>query len=449
MRVARQFGGAVEHTHLPQRTIGNQATLRYLSQRLSKPPEEAPDQHRPLEAGMLTAGATAGVSRDFSQVLLLPRYQANRLQEPFPFEAPRLPVAIQPKLIVGQADDPLEYEADRVADQVIRMPDPGVSITATPPRVSRKCAACEEEDRTVRKESNGQAQARGEAPSIVRDVLSAPGTSLDAETRAFFEPRFGADFSAVRVSADAHAADSARAVGAQAYAFGSRIVFGAGMYQPSTREGRRLLAHELAHVAQQSAGNAPAAIRRQPPPATPATGPTRTPEDTINAANAGRLAVLRHALTEITTTATPSRATAAAIQKWLHVSPADPTYAATISAVRSLYERNLAMNVAMPYQSNSHQVDPAGNACPPNLAYSRGGVPPIYFCDNFLNKGENCRRDVAIHEYFHLLGLALPPQPENYGAPTTAQALVSPDSLTQLAVEIMDGPHGAYCLGSS
>jgi hypothetical protein len=128
MLVARPFGGAVEHAHMLQRTIGNQATLRYLTQRLSKPPEKAPDQHRLLEARTVTAGATQGVSWNFSQIPLFPPDQANRLEEPFPFEAPRLPIAIQPKLIVGQANDPLEYEADRVADQVMGMPDPGVSI---------------------------------------------------------------------------------------------------------------------------------------------------------------------------------------------------------------------------------------------------------------------------------------------------------------------------------
>jgi len=91
-----------------------------------------------------------------------------------------------------------------------------------------------------------------EVPPIVHDVLRSPGQQLDAETRAFMEPRFGHDFHNVRVHADAHAADSARAVNSLAYTAGRDVVFGVGRYAPATSEGRRLMAHELAHVVQQS-----------------------------------------------------------------------------------------------------------------------------------------------------------------------------------------------------
>jgi len=89
------------------------------------------------------------------------------------------------------------------------------------------------------------------APPIVHDVLRAPGQPLDAGARAFMEPRFGHSFADVRVHTDARAAESARAVSAAAYTVGHDIVFSAGSYAPSGREGRRLLAHELAHVVQQ------------------------------------------------------------------------------------------------------------------------------------------------------------------------------------------------------
>lgn len=89
-------------------------------------------------------------------------------------------------------------------------------------------------------------------PSIVHEVLRSPGQPLDAETRTFFEPRFGHDFSQVRVHTDAKAATSAKSVNALAYTVGRDVVFGTGHYQPWTGEGRGLLAHELAHVAQQS-----------------------------------------------------------------------------------------------------------------------------------------------------------------------------------------------------
>ncbi len=89
-------------------------------------------------------------------------------------------------------------------------------------------------------------------PSIVHNTLSSPGQPLDAGTRAFMEPRFGYDFSQVRVHTDARAAESARAVNALAYTVGRDVVFGEGQYEPETSEGKRLLAHELTHVVQQS-----------------------------------------------------------------------------------------------------------------------------------------------------------------------------------------------------
>jgi hypothetical protein len=92
-----------------------------------------------------------------------------------------------------------------------------------------------------------------EAPPIVQAVLRGAGRPLDAQARAALEPRFGRDFSAVRVHTDAHAGESARAVGALAYTVGRQIVFGAGQYRPGSRAGQRLLAHELTHTIQQSA----------------------------------------------------------------------------------------------------------------------------------------------------------------------------------------------------
>lgn len=90
-------------------------------------------------------------------------------------------------------------------------------------------------------------------PPIVHDVLNTPGQPLDAGARAFMEPRFGHDFSGVRVHTDARAAESARSVNALAYTVGRNVVFGTGQYAPETDAGKKLLAHELTHVVQQSA----------------------------------------------------------------------------------------------------------------------------------------------------------------------------------------------------
>jgi len=175
---------------------------------------------------------------------------------------PRLPAGVQAKLSVGAVNDPLEHEADRVADQVLRMPASDVAVARAPVQVSRKCAACDHEDTELRRSPSGDDVAGVAAPALVHEVLQAPGTPLDAGTRNFFEPRFGVDLSAVRVHTDAKAAQSAEAVQAQAYTSGSAIVFGRGQYSPATAAGQRLLAHELTHTLQQAGGTP--AVQRQP-----------------------------------------------------------------------------------------------------------------------------------------------------------------------------------------
>ena len=92
---------------------------------------------------------------------------------------------------------------------------------------------------------------RNQVPSIVHDVLCSPGQPLAASTREFMEPRFGHDFSKVRVHTGARAVKSAQAVNALAYTVGQDVIFGRGEYAPGTIAGQRLLAHELTHVVQQ------------------------------------------------------------------------------------------------------------------------------------------------------------------------------------------------------
>ena len=88
-------------------------------------------------------------------------------------------------------------------------------------------------------------------PPIVHEVLRSPGRPLDPATRAFMQPRFGHDFSSVRVHTDSRARASARAVNALAYTVGQDVVFGASSSPPHTSTGMELLAHELTHVVQQ------------------------------------------------------------------------------------------------------------------------------------------------------------------------------------------------------
>ena len=125
----------------------------------------------------------------------------------------------------------------------------------------RKCACgasksgeaeCEEckKKKLQRKAAGGTGPAI--APPSVHEVLRSPGQPLDRDARSFFEPRFGHDFSKVRVHADEKAIQSAHDVNALAYTVGNNVVFGNSRISPRTNAGRQLLAHELAHVVQQS-----------------------------------------------------------------------------------------------------------------------------------------------------------------------------------------------------
>ena len=167
-------------------------------------------------------------------------------------------------LSVNDPNDAFEEEADRIADQVMRMKDPvkvqrTCSCTEDHRRLQRTCASCKEkEDEAGKNKTLSQVQhthsgaGPANASPIVHEVLRSPGQPLDASTRNLMEPRFGQSFSNVRVHTDAKAAESARAVDALAYTVGSAIAFGTGRYLPHTREGQKLLAHELTHVIQQS-----------------------------------------------------------------------------------------------------------------------------------------------------------------------------------------------------
>jgi len=117
-----------------------------------------------------------------------------------------------------------------------------------------ECGNCNQGRQTLQRATrNSEHETRdfGGVPPIVHDVLRSPGQPLDEATRAFMEPRFGHDFSRVRVHTDARAAESARTIDALAYTVGRDIAFGPGSYEPVSGVGLRLLAHELTHVVQQ------------------------------------------------------------------------------------------------------------------------------------------------------------------------------------------------------
>lgn len=105
----------------------------------------------------------------------------------------------------------------------------------------------------LQRKCNSQSAIRNDLsiPPVMHDIIRSPGQPLDAATREFMEPRFGHDFGHIRVHTDARAAESASAVGALAYTVGQNVVFAGGRYAPHTKQGRKLLVHELTHTIQQ------------------------------------------------------------------------------------------------------------------------------------------------------------------------------------------------------
>ncbi len=144
---------------------------------------------------------------------------------------------LQTKLKVNEPGDIYEQEADRIADQVMATPAHH-AVSGAAPRIQR-----------FSEQSSGQVDA---APASVDQALASPGRPLEPTLRQDMEQRFGHDFSRVRVHSGAAAEQSAQEVNANAYTVGHDIVFGASRFASETQEGRRLLAHELTHVVQQS-----------------------------------------------------------------------------------------------------------------------------------------------------------------------------------------------------
>jgi hypothetical protein len=231
--------------------------MRTFAQRQSQPQKPASDSparrslatSRPAHRGHPTASSRIGC--DFSQIPLHPPTAGT----------------LQTKLAINQPGDVSEQEANRVSERVIRMPEPQLQRSCA---CGGECPECQEEQpvpgqgRLQRSRGGPGDRKQAGVPPIVHEVLRSPGQPLDLRARGFMEPRIGYDFSRVRVHTDESAQRSARAINAHAYTVGNNIVFGPGRFNSQAQEGRRLLAHELTHVVQQSEGRGPLALARQP-----------------------------------------------------------------------------------------------------------------------------------------------------------------------------------------
>jgi len=181
----------------------------------------------------------------------------TKVESPKTIQA-KLRVSTPNELAVSQPGDTLEVEADRVANQIMGMSEPRLHQDENGPDVKRMSEPT-------------PIDSKHSVPKhFVTDLGS--GQPLDLATRGFMEPRFGRDFSEVRVHTDEHAAESAQAVNALAYTLGSDIVFARHQFSPHTAAGKQLLAHELTHVAQQRSGLQQVIQRRGESPRCPMIG---------------------------------------------------------------------------------------------------------------------------------------------------------------------------------
>jgi hypothetical protein len=211
---------------------------------------------------------------------------------------------IHAKLKTVQPGDIYEQEADIVADAVMHMPESAIQLKPlgfgiTPlvqrqpkeekegpiqikpiaehitPLVQRQIEPEEEEETLQTKEVPGQTPAVTLSLESRIQSLKDGGQPLPHSVRNYFEPRFGYDFSHVRVHTDSKASETAKSVNAKAFTTGKDVVFGAGHYSPETLSGKCLLAHELTHVVQQASVVHFIAIQRiQEPPSLPASSTT-------------------------------------------------------------------------------------------------------------------------------------------------------------------------------
>ena len=158
---------------------------------------------------------------------------------------------VQRSLTVGAENDPLEEEAETMADKVMRMPEPGF--------VQRKCAACEEEEKIqtkplvsfIQRKGEGSGTKASEGVSSAIHQTKGGGNNLAEGTKSFMESRFGSDFSGVKIHTSDYAVQMSKELNAKAFTVGNDIYFNQGQYNPESSEGKHLLAHELTHTIQQ------------------------------------------------------------------------------------------------------------------------------------------------------------------------------------------------------
>jgi len=187
---------------------------------------------------------------------------------------PKSTPTVQTKLKINEPGDKYEQEADRVADQVMRMEESQRLVGG----IQRVCSSCKEDEEELQRQpleeedeeeimlkTDREGAATNVSTGAAVDNLASlgeSGQSLSEVDNSFFSQRFGYDLSRVRVHTGSTASKDSQSINAKAFTYKNHIVFGDEQYRPATNSGRRLIAHELTHVIQQSSSS-PAGIQRE------------------------------------------------------------------------------------------------------------------------------------------------------------------------------------------
>jgi hypothetical protein len=379
--------------------------------------------------------------------------------------------AVQTSLKISTPGDQYEREADRVAEQVMRMREPesprapDLMDHVSTSGVQRKCSACAEQatpdfpEEELQRQALAETDEAGHAGDDVAarvNALQSGGEPLSKQTREFFEPRFGQDFGDVRVHAGAMAADSARAVSARAYTIGRDVVFGSREYSPQTHDGRRLLAHELTHVVQQRGDRRTIQRQSAPEPAAPAAPPkpkaapcTETEQEVITKLQFGPLPLI---LSEVDQFINSSQSqdpaqrgkpasVADAIARNFHVTgdAAKPVIAIVKRRLAAVVESEVhAMNIRC-------AADPTFRDCQLTDAFvadGQAGVKMLTLCPSLFALDEHARVPSLIRELVRFWNNDVVDRrstsQRGYTDLSTEEALHNASSYGQLAAEIYD-----------
>lgn len=381
-------------------------------------------------------------------------------------------------LSVSQPNDPAEIEADRIADRVMGMP---VGETPPPARgehvgdvIHRTCAACGTEEQEeisepiMRKGAGASATPDpppGDIPPSIKIVINSAGQPIDPVTRTFFEPRFGVDLTHVRIHTDMIAGQSARSINARAYTLGSNIVFGSGEYSPNSEGGRHLLAHELAHVAQQGKGTSTAKVQRQSNPGSgsttaPASAPTfgascsggatdpcrqsrcTTPITDINADLSRAIAYVNSAMAALGVT--PLAAGTRRSLDWYFNSRTDETVATALA--RLTCTRNELQDTLTNSRFGCHpEHSSLAYVCVSQMSPCQSSRTNVCLTDKYFGLSDRVRAEALIHECAHRAGLSTGSDPHLYDFHwafmfmDTADSLMNADSYALFATSVTEG----------